>query len=228
VLATTVAMFMCEYKYEQTKIDVDANGLLLHAKGNVELDKGWKAVFPSNKKDNKKEDVLPSVVKDEACSIALSKKKGMTSPPKPYTEGGLINMMKFAGKDLDEESREVLKDVEGIGTGATRSGIIETLKRQKYIEIKKNVVHVTKKGEVLCKAIDGTLLASAEMTARWEGYLAKIGRREGSQKAFLDSVEKFVLSLIETAPKDVENLSGELTSLSNENIVAPCPECDGN
>lgn len=228
VLATTVAMFMGDYKYEQTKIDVDANGLLLHAKGNVELDKGWKAVFPSNKKDNKKEDVLPSVVKDEACSIALSKKKGMTSPPKPYTEGGLINMMKFAGKDLDEESREVLKDVEGIGTGATRSGIIETLKRQKYIEIKKNVVHVTKKGEVLCKAIDGTLLASAEMTARWEGYLAKIGRREGSQKAFLDSVEKFVLSLIETAPKDVENLSGELTSLSNENIVAPCPECDGN
>src|SRR5699024_4130508 len=145
-----------------------------------------------------------------------------------YTEGGLINMMKFAGKDLDEESREVLKDVEGIGTGATRSGIIETLKRQKYIEIKKNVVHVTKKGEVLCKAIDGTLLASAEMTARWEGYLAKIGRREGSQKAYLDSVEKFVLSLIETAPKDVENLSGELTSLSNENIVAPCPACDGN
>src|SRR5699024_4365192 len=140
------------------------NGLLLHAKGNVELDKGWKAVFPKSKKENKGDSSLPSVAKDEACSIALSKNKGMTSPPKPYTEGALINMMKFAGKDLDGESKEVLKDVEGIGTEATRSGIIETLKRQKYVEVKKNIVHVTKKGEVLCKAIDGTLLSSPEMT----------------------------------------------------------------
>ena len=226
VLATIVAMFMDDYKYEHTKIDVDVNGLILHTTGNVEIDKGWKAVFPKNQA--KKEDavLLPSVTKNEHCNVVLNTKEGMTKPPKPYTEGALINMMKFCGKEIeDDESKEILNKIEGIGTGATRSGIIETLKRQKYIEIQKNVVRVTQKGEILCKAIDGTLLSNPEMTAKWESYLAKIGRREGSQSNFLDNIERFILSLIETAPSDISKIENELSSLATVDNIGNCPVC---
>ena len=52
-----------------------------------------------------------------------------TKPPKPYTEGTLITAMKTAGKTVDsEEAQSILKEVEGIGTEATRANIIETLK----------------------------------------------------------------------------------------------------
>lgn len=78
-----------------------------------------------------------------------------------------INMMKTCGKMLEnEEDTEILKEVEGLGTEATRSGIIETIKKNGYITVTKNIVNVTKKGEILCEAIEGNLLASPLMTAK--------------------------------------------------------------
>lgn len=227
VLATTLAMFMGDYQYEQTKIIVDINGLDFHATGNVEIDKGWKVLFTNEKEENKETIILPSVSPNEGCNSILNTKEGITKPPKPYTEGGLINMMKHAGKEIeDDEAKEKLKEVEGIGTEATRSGIIETLKRQKYIEVKKNIVSVTKKGEILCDAINGTLLSSPEMTAKWEQYLSKIGNRQGSQQKFLDNIERFILSLIEKAPNDIEKVEKNLTSLSTVEKIGECPVCD--
>ncbi len=64
-------------------------------------------------------------------------KEGKTQPPKRYTEGELITLMKTAGKFLDDEQLEkVLAKTEGLGTEATRASIITTLKERNYIEIK--------------------------------------------------------------------------------------------
>ena len=65
-------------------------------------------------------------------------KEGKTQPPKRYTEGQLITLMKTAGKYLEnEELEKVLKKTEGLGTEATRAGIITMLKDRKYIDVKK-------------------------------------------------------------------------------------------
>ena len=122
-------------------------------------------------------------------------------PPKPYTEGQLIAMMKTCGKLVeDKKETEILKEVEGLGTEATRSGIIETIKRHGYINVTKNIVSITDKGRILCQAIEGNLLASPSMTAKWEAYLRKIGNGEGTQKHFLGSIAKFIKSLLEEVP----------------------------
>ena len=77
--------------------------------------------------------------------------EGQTTPPKPYTEGDLITMMKTAGKQIeDEEEAELLKQVEGIGTEATRAGIIETIKRHEYVRVQKNIVTLTSKDVLWC------------------------------------------------------------------------------
>src|SRR5699024_4734155 len=90
--------------------------------------------------------------------------------------------MKHAGKEVDDEAlQHALKESEGIGTEATRASIIETLKRQMYIDVGKNQVTILDKGKILCQAI-GTLLASPEMTAKRETYLKEIGKNEGSQE----------------------------------------------
>ena len=51
-------------------------------------------------------------------------KEGKTQPPKRYTEGQLITLMKTAGKYLENEELEVLKKTEGLGTEATAQGLL--------------------------------------------------------------------------------------------------------
>src|SRR5699024_8513335 len=143
--------------------------------GKVEKNKGWKELFP--KKKEKKEKILPLVHKGDNVDSEINIKEGVTKPPKPYTEGQLIDMMITCGKHVDDEEEvAILKSTEGIGTNATRSDIIEKIKKENYIEVKNNIVHVTQKGIILCESIKGTLLASPSMTAKWESYLAKIGK----------------------------------------------------
>ncbi|MEI2414335.1 DNA topoisomerase [Ligilactobacillus salivarius] len=78
--------------------------------------------------------------------------------------------MKTAGKTLDDkEAQSILKDVEGIGTEATRANIIDELKKKEYLVISKNKLHVTPKGSILCQAAASSqTLVSASMTAEWE------------------------------------------------------------
>ena len=96
-------------------------------------------------------------------------KESKTQPPKRYTEGQLITLMKTAGKHMeDKELEKVLMKTEGLGTEATRAGIITMLKDRKYIDVKKNLVYATAKAKILITAVGDELLASPEMTAKWE------------------------------------------------------------
>lgn len=232
ILKTTLAMFHQDYQYEETNIVTDVKSIEFFTKGKIEVNKGWKALFSKEEQETKENDSdknksLPDVNKDDMVSAALEIKEGKTTPPKPFTEGGLINLMKTAGKMIDdEEDSEILKAVEGIGTEATRSGIIETIKRNQYIEIKKNIVYTTSKAEILCESIEGSLLSSPSMTAKWETYLDKIGKGEGSQDVFLKNVEKFLKSTIDDAAKQVETLKEKISKENEQYKIATCPSCN--
>ncbi|TDL34193.1 type IA DNA topoisomerase [Jeotgalibacillus sp. S-D1] len=229
VLKSALAMFHDDYHYEETKIEVSVNKLIFKASGKVEIKKGWKELFGQEKQSKDKEEAtLPNVSKGQPADSKVAPKEGVTKPPKPYTEGNLITMMKTAGKTVeDEKAQAILKETEGIGTEATRAAIIETLKKQQYISITKNIVAVTQKGITLCRVIEGTLLSSPEMTAKWEAYLKKIGRRQGSQEAFLQNIQKFVLHLLQTAPDKIEGTALQKSEKERPSAeeVARCPAC---
>lgn len=233
ILHTTLAMFHSDYVYEETKVITGVNGLEFETTGNTEKSLGWKELFkntPKEENEEKKEatQALPKLEKDERVLSIVKLKEGVTTPPKPYTEGQLIGMMKTCGKSVeDEEDMEILKAVEGLGTEATRSGIIETIKKHEYIEVKKNIVSVTKKGEILCQSIEGNLLSSPSMTAKWETYLHKIGNGEGSAEVFLSTIGKFINKLIEDVPDQlkVEGIEKNIESIKKEEQIAVCPTC---
>ena len=230
VLRVTLAMFHADYTYEETVIVTNVNGLDFHTKGKVEVTKGWQSLFLNDEQIPKEQDMLPAVEENQVIDAVLAIKEGKTTPPKPYTEGGLITMMKTAGKLVEDEAdSEMLKEVEGIGTEATRSGIIETIKKNDYIEVKKNIVTVTDKGKILCEAIAGTLLSSPAMTAKWEGYLKKIGEGTGSQENFLKNIEKFLAVTIQEAPTKMPSQSIEqaVKVQQDAEYVGNCPVCQG-
>jgi len=236
VVRTALAMFHRDYLYTETKVTTDVKGLPFYTTGKTERDQGWKELFPVSKKSKDSEEpALPPLEQNEAVQSEIAIKEGKTQPPKPYTEGQLITMMKTCGKLVEDQNEtDVLKAVEGLGTEATRSGIIETIKKHGYISVMKNIVSITDKGRVLCQAIEGSLLASPSMTAKWETYLRKIGNGEGNGQHFLSNVKKFINSLLEAVPPQLEkqNINVELPPASNARRrsyapkeVAPCPAC---
>lgn len=230
VLKNTIAMFFPDYKFEQTTIIVDINGLDFKASGKVEVSKGWKMLFNEEKETEKP---LPAVKEGEKGIANITPKKGVTTPPKLYTEGQLITLMKTAGKVLDEaeeEAKKILNETEGIGTEATRANIIETLKKQDYITVKKNTVNITEKGIILCESLTESKLSSPAFTAEWETYLKKIRKNQGTQERFLQGIENFVAYLVKEAPRSLEkgSVTQAIENIKAENVIGKCPFCEGN
>ncbi len=236
VMRTTLAMFAENYRYEETVILTGVERLRLKSVGKRPIAEGWQQILTVKSKKKSDGQLLPKVSEQEVVTVDLRSLEKETQPPKPYNEGTLITAMKTAGKTVDsEEAQSILKEVEGIGTEATRANIIETLKQKEYIEVNKNDIQVTAKGITLCKAVAGeSLLTSAEMTARWESYLKKIGERQGTPEVFLENIKKFILHLLEVVPEQVKtvDLSEEQSGLmqieameKKNDQVGRCPKC---
>jgi DNA topoisomerase-3 len=229
ILKTTIAMFLSDYRYEETTIDTAVKNVIFTAKGKVPLDQGWKQIFSDTEE---KETVLPKVKENDQVSVEILFVEKETQPPKAYTEGTLITAMKTAGKTVDDvDSQKLLNEIEGIGTEATRASIIETLKNKEYIVTQKNNLVVTEKGKILCEAVSSErLLTSAEMTAEWETYLKKIGKGEGNQEQFISNIKKFIVHLLDNVPSAIDqlNISGyqaAATAEKEKNAVGNCPNC---
>ena len=236
VVKTTVAMFLSDYLYEETKIQTKVADLRFQSIGKTSKQEGWKVLFNQTKQEEKETvQTLPFVIIDESASVNVKSIEKETQPPKAFTEGTLLTAMKTANKTVDdEEAIKILQEVEGIGTEATRASIIETLKQKEYIKVVKNKLIVTEKGKLLCQAVKSQhLLTSAEMTAKWETYLKKIGKREGNQENFLNNIKKFIVHLLEAVPSDIEKISfsdyqEQKEKEAEKNIVGKCPKCGNN
>jgi DNA topoisomerase-3 len=216
------------------------------SKGKEQIQEGWRKVIYGNKKEqeaDEDEQDLPSLQEGEKGVVQDAEvKAGKTQPPKRYTEGQLITLMKTAGKHLEDgELVKVMNQTEGLGTEATRAGIIGVLKDRKYIEVQKNQVFATNKGKVLIESIGGSILASPEMTAKWEQRLREIGEGKASSKEFMEQAKKLSAKLIDDAAKQSETWSFNHFDLSEFKKkksgkkgktagakVGKCKKCEGD
>lgn len=202
VLRTTLAMFADPYEYEETTIITQVGDANFKATGKVPTKQGWQALFDDHTADQQAAATLPLVHQGDQVQANLQTPQKETTPPVPFTEGTLITAMKTAGKTLDdEEAQAILKDVQGIGTSATRANVLEVLKKRGYLVTEKNKLHVSEAGITLCKAVElEPLLTSPEMTAKWEQALQQISTEERTPDNFLNQIKKFVEKLIADVP----------------------------
>lgn len=187
------------HRYTETVIELDCGGTAFSAKGKTVLHEGWKAyVKKSNStKNDENEQVLPSVsVGDEIAVISTEIKEGKTSPPKHYTEDTLLQSMETAG--ADEMPNEVER--KGLGTPATRAGIIEKLVRIGFLERQgdKKTKHLipTHKGTALVTVMPEQI-QSPSMTADWEEKLLLIEKGEYASEDFMDEIKDVIAGLIQ-------------------------------
>ncbi|MCR4891028.1 MAG: hypothetical protein K5989_02410 [Lachnospiraceae bacterium] len=131
----------------------------------------------------------------------LSLKEGKTSPPKRYTSGSMILAMENAGQLIeDEELRAQIKGA-GIGTSATRAGIIEKLVKIGYLALNKKTQILTpqKFGEMVYEVVFLTMpgMLNPEMTASWEKGLSGVEKGEISPSHYRKTLEQYVTKYVE-------------------------------
>ena len=124
-------------------------------------------------------------------------KEGKTSPPKRFTTGSIIIAMENAGKLIeDEELREHIKG-SGIGTSATRSGILTKLEKIEYIKSnnKTQVVMPTLLGEIIYDVVKNSIptLLNPELTASWEKGLTMVTQSEIAGNIYMDELENYII-----------------------------------
>ncbi|MMZ58834.1 DNA topoisomerase 3 [compost metagenome] len=193
------------------------------SKGRQQIREGWRKVLFGEGEKEEEEPLLPPLAEGEKGMVErIAVKESKTQPPKRYTEGQLITLMKTAGKHLeDQELEKVLAKTEGLGTEATRAGIITMLKDRRYIEVKKNQVYATPKGMLLIAAIGEKILASPEMTARWEQRLSEIGQGEASAKDFMEQAKKLAVKIIQDAVEQAKSWTFDNIDMDEVKANAP-------
>ena len=215
------------YRYAETTVQMECAGTVFTAKGKTVLAEGWKAVEravlgDTDEKDKEKLEILPEVQERETMPVLDAQlKEGKTSPPKHYTEDTLLSAMETAGKE------ELPKEAErrGIGTPATRAGIIEKLVKKGFLAREgsgktKNLIP-TEKGRALI-AVMPEEIQSPAMTADWEQKLLQIERGELDPETFMNEIEQMVASLVQTS----EAVKGaSMLMKNNGKIVGVCPHC---
>ena len=147
-------------------------------------------------------------------------KKGLTTPPKRYTEATLLAAMENAGAERfpDEAERK------GIGTPATRAGIIEKLVKGGFIERRGEKIKQllpTDKGRNLIAVLPETL-RSPLLTAQWENQLCQVEHGNLASDDFLSSIETMIRDQVDHAQADPQALTLFPTGRRK---VAKCPCC---
>ncbi len=125
-------------------------------------------------------------------------KEAETNPPNRYNSGSIILAMENAGKLIeDEELREQIKGA-GIGTSATRGGIIEKLEKIRYIEINKKtqIITPTQKGENIYDIVNFSMpdMLNPKLTASWEKGLDMVAKKEIKPDEFMNKLENYINS----------------------------------
>ncbi|NBD23450.1 DNA topoisomerase 3 [Paenibacillus glycinis] len=187
------------------QLDIGWRVVLDQAEGSVAKAKGKGKKKSEDATDDGEDDLVetdrPFSVNAEQpvhCDDAAAVEKE-TKPPKPYTEGTLLKAMESAGKSIeDEELRDAMKQT-GLGTPATRAATIERLKQVGYITTAGKRLDITIKGCTAIELIRGAgveLLASPEMTGRWEQRLHQISKGEASDEQFIAKVKQFAEMIV--------------------------------
>ena len=181
------------------------------ARGQSILDPGWKPLFTT------REDTppLPPLTQGEACqALAAGMEEKETRPPEPFTDASLIKAMMNIGRYVDDPNvRRTLRDTDGLGTEATRAGIIETLVQRGYLVRQQKALRATKLGCALIAALPSAV-STPERTALWEQRLRAISEQQDDPNAFQHALLEDLRALL--SQSDAAKLRHSLQTAQGE------------
>ncbi|MCD8228770.1 MAG: DNA topoisomerase [Bacteroides ovatus] len=202
---------------ETVFIQADCNSVLFGIKGCRIKIPGWRGIYnePGEKEEGS---LLPEFLEGEVLPIlgidTLAKK---TKPQPVFTEASLLASMEGCGRQLsDEKEKEAMKD-SGLGTPATRAGIIELLLARHYVERSGRSLIPTPKGLEVYDIVKEKMIANVSMTGRWECALHEIETGKVPTETFTGSINSYA-----------RQITSELLAMKLDHPDLPrckCPKC---
>jgi len=202
-----LAQFLPHHEYDRTVAILSTGNQNLRATGKQVVVPGWHLAQISNAADGPNGDdsdtadrgqILPPLSQGSRCQIVEVDLKALkTMPPKPYTQGELIKAMKGVAKLVsDPRLKQKLKETTGIGTEATRAGIISGLIGRGYLVKKGRAVRATEAAFTLIDAVPPAI-ADPGTTALWEQALDMIEAGQMTLDTFIEKQSAWVTQLVE-------------------------------
>lgn len=231
VLTLVMVRLLCatgqKQTYEDTVVILDCGGVPFTAKGRVVDNPGWKAVeqrfFSTLKqkpdKDDEEPATLPLLSEGQTlsgCKAAL--REGTTSPPKHFTEDLLLSAMEHASAEDFAEIDGVERT--GLGTPATRAGVLEKLVRGGFLERKGRQLLPTKKGHNLIVVLPDSI-KSAKLTAEWEAALKEVEHGQRTADDFLSGIEHMTSDLVAS----YRAVRADTSLFDQRECIGKCPRC---
>lgn len=210
-----------EYRFAETVVTAECAGHTFRARGKEILKRGW-TVFSFRESQS---NVLPAVTEGQIIPVdRVSLKGGKTTPPKYYTEDTLLAAMENAGiQDMPEDAER-----KGIGTPATRSGILEKLISDNFVvrtkSKKVSYLRPTELGIALITVLPEQL-QSPLLTAEWEHRLKLVENGNLSDADFMQGISEMLTEMVE----EYKPYPGsEVLFPEKEDVVGKCPRCGTN
>lgn len=215
--------------HQTTKVETTIADVRYTASSDKTIDPGWTQYKPQG--EESRNSIPDSVVSGVSLPVsgASTLKEGHTQPPAAFTDASLLSAMEHASKQLDDKSlKTALEDdsthAAGLGTPATRAGIIDKIVKNRYAQRKGKRIQSTKQGQLLCRMLAPSLV-SVETTARMEQGLTDIANGRLSEQDWLATIHQQTASMLCDAQKHFDSsLKQESASASQESFGA-CPVC---
>ena len=216
-------------RIHETAVTLECEGVSFFLKGRQIMDMGWKSMEKIYQTALKSAPVEETAVREipplndqmTFLPVKTSIQEGKTSPPKSYTEATLLSAMENAGAEETPDDAER----KGLGTPATRAGIIEKLVKTGQIERKKGkkscVLLPTQKGVSLITVLPEEL-QSPLLTAEWEQKLKQIERDELESTLFLQEITEMVRGLVQSSHSVPES---SVLFAEETKSIGICPRC---
>jgi DNA topoisomerase-3 len=211
--------------YEAVTATIECGGFIFTAKGKTIINDaeslcgGWKAIerlYRGNSEDETETPLNLSEGQELTAACAIS--EHYTSPPKQFTEDTLLSSMQRAGTDEITENAER----SGLGTPATRAGIIEKLIKTGFIRRDKKNIITTTAGTELIALMPG-VLKSAKLTADWENSLTRIATGELSPEKFMSEIEELTRYIITEGKNNIN--PDKVAKYTGGEVIGKCPRC---
>ena len=209
------------YRYRETVAVISCGDSTFTTKGKIVENIGWKTYNEKEQTDK----VLPKLADGDELKIASSEiKEGTTKPPAHFTEDSLLSAMEVAGaKEMPDDAER-----KGLGTPATRAGIIEKLIATGFVErkkAKKTVSLIPAHSGISLITVLPEQLQSPLLTAEWEHKLKMVEHGELDANAFMAEISLMVSELVKT----YSVIKGaEVLFPSGRDVIGKCPRCGGD
>ena len=214
------------YIYESHKCEVQCEGILFHMLSHRIRQEGFKAIerkmylFFGKKLPEEIHQMAEIRLLEDYGPCRAEVQEKWTQPPRQFTEDTLLQAMERAGnEDLAEDTEK-----KGIGTPATRAGIIEKLISSGFVSRDKKNLVPTNDGNVLITILPDEIKSPA-MTAQWEMQLNQIARGEADAGGFLQGIIRMLKELISRYSGVSEKQKEQFSHGTKKESLGSCPRC---